>query len=65
MDSPTSRKLLFSELCRKSFSNPRDERDDDETNQYWPDSDPPTDDPWDGNCDFDENKLGHPEVGRV
>lgn len=49
--------IAFQELCQKTFSGPRDERDDDETNQDWPDSNPETDDPWDGNCNCDENSC--------
>ncbi|KAF2676249.1 hypothetical protein K458DRAFT_352043 [Lentithecium fluviatile CBS 122367] len=47
--------IAFTELCAKDFAGPRDERDDDESNQDWPDSDPGTDDPNNGACDCDEN----------
>lgn len=49
--------IAFEEICGKSFSGPRDERDDDATNQDWPDSDPDTDDPTNGACDCDENSC--------
>ncbi|KAL1611978.1 hypothetical protein SLS60_000201 [Paraconiothyrium brasiliense] len=44
--------IAFQEICKKTFSGPRDERDDDETNQDWPDSNPDTDETWDGNCNY-------------
>ncbi|KAF2853096.1 hypothetical protein T440DRAFT_505976 [Plenodomus tracheiphilus IPT5] len=47
--------IAFAEICGKSFSGPRDERDDDATNQDWPDSDPETDDPTNGACDCNES----------
>jgi hypothetical protein len=31
--------IAFTEICGKDFSGVRDERDDDETNQDWPDND--------------------------
>ncbi|EUC43262.1 hypothetical protein COCMIDRAFT_7299 [Bipolaris oryzae ATCC 44560] len=46
--------IAFTELCGKSFSGPRNERDDDPTNQDWPDSDPEEDAQTD-TCNCDEN----------
>ncbi|KAH8726003.1 hypothetical protein GQ44DRAFT_771584 [Phaeosphaeriaceae sp. PMI808] len=47
--------IAFTEICGKSFSGPRDKRDDDDTNQDWPDSDPETNDPNNGACDCNES----------
>ncbi|KAJ4288105.1 hypothetical protein N0V90_012122 [Kalmusia sp. IMI 367209] len=47
--------IALEEICGVDFTYPRDERDDDETNQDWPDSDPETDDPNNGTCDCNEN----------
>lgn len=51
------KEIAFTDLCARGFSGPRDERDDDETNQDWPDSDPRTDDPDTGACDCNESSC--------